>query len=42
MNAGVTTDIDGDARMGVPDLGADEVVGPVEWHYLYLPIILRN
>ena len=42
MNAGVMIDIDGEARVGVPDLGADEVVGPVEWRYLYLPIILRN
>jgi parallel beta-helix repeat protein len=29
VNAGVTTDIDGEARTGIPDLGADEVLAPV-------------
>jgi len=29
VNAGVTTDIDGQARTGIPDLGADEVLAPV-------------
>jgi hypothetical protein len=36
--AGVTTDIDGDSRDAVPDLGADERAGTV----IYLPIIMKN
>jgi len=37
VDAGVTTDIDGEPRMGLPDLGADEYIG-----YIYLPLVLRN
>jgi hypothetical protein len=37
VDAGVTTDIDGDVRLGVPDLGADEYV-----LHVYLPLVLRN
>lgn len=33
----VTTDIDGDQRLGLPDIGADEYV-----LHVYLPLILRN
>ncbi len=33
----VTNDIDGDRRIGIPDLGADEYVV-----YVYLPLTLRN
>jgi len=36
-NAGVTTDIDGDARDSLPDLGADER----GWR-LYLPLVMRQ
>jgi hypothetical protein len=35
---GVTTDIDGDPRLGVPDLGADEWVAA----RTFLPLILKN
>jgi len=37
VSAGVLTDIDGQPRVGSPDLGADEY----GW-FLYLPLILRN
>ncbi len=38
VDAGVTTDIDGDLRDSTPDLGADEFV----YHNIYLPVILKN
>jgi hypothetical protein len=41
VSAGVTNDIDGDTRTGVPDLGADEA-GSLDWHYLYLPSVMRQ
>ncbi len=41
VDAGVTTDIDGDPRDSTPDLGADEFVS-APGHELYLPIILKN
>ncbi len=41
LNAGVDTevdtDIDGETRIGTPDLGADEFIT-----YVYLPLVLRN
>jgi hypothetical protein len=38
VNAGVVDDIDGEIRLGIPDLGADEMPGP----RLFLPMIVRN
>jgi len=38
MSAGVAVDIDGDAREGVPDLGADELAQ----RRIYLPLVVRN
>jgi len=38
VDAGVTTDIDGDSRDSTPDLGADERAGAD----VYLPIIMKN
>jgi hypothetical protein len=38
VDAGVTTDIDGDSRDATPDLGADERAGTG----IYLPIILKD
>jgi len=40
VDAGVTTDIDGDPRDSTPDLGADELAGIGT--DVYLPIILKN
>ena len=37
VDAGIATDIDDEARWGLPDLGADEYIG-----YIYLPLVLRN
>jgi hypothetical protein len=37
VSAGVTSDIDGQPRLGVPDLGADEYLKCV-----YLPLVMRN
>jgi len=37
VDAGVTTDCDGDPRLGAPDLGADEYVV-----YTYLPLVLKS
>jgi hypothetical protein len=43
VNAGVTTDIDGQLRFSVPDLGADEYWAPGSHPmYIYLPLITRN
>lgn len=39
VNAGVTTDIDGQSRDPIPDLGADEFVGVTP---IYLPLIMRQ
>ena len=41
VNAGVTNDIDGDTRTGIPDLGADEAATS-DWHYIYLPVVVRQ
>ncbi len=38
IDAGVTTDIDGETRVGSPDLGADEFMTL----YVYLPLVLRG
>jgi hypothetical protein len=32
------TDIDGDPRLGTPDLGADEC----HWFSIYLPVVVRK
>jgi hypothetical protein len=37
IDAGVTTDIDGESRLGLPDIGVDEYITRV-----YLPLVLRN
>ena len=44
VDAGVTTDIDGDPRPDScsPDIGADELVTGLACRRVYLPIILRN
>jgi len=42
LNASVATDIDGQLRFGVPDLGADEYWPPGFSKYIYLPLITRN
>jgi hypothetical protein len=42
VNAGITTDIDGQPRFGVPDLGADEYWPPGYPKYIYMPLITRN
>ena len=39
VNVGAATDIDGDWRIGAPDLGADEYV--YDWQ-IYLPVIFRE
>jgi len=43
-NAGVLTDIDGDARSDgcAPDIGADELVTGLACRRVYLPVVLRN
>jgi hypothetical protein len=42
LNAGVTTDIDGQPRLGEPDLGADEYWPPGFPKYIYIPLVTRN
>lgn len=37
VDAGVTDDVDGEPRLGIPDIGADEY-----WAYIYLPLVMRN
>ncbi|MGC9348855.1 MAG: hypothetical protein ACP5JG_11995, partial [Anaerolineae bacterium] len=37
VSAGILTDIDGESRLAVPDLGADEYVA-----YVYIPVALRD
>jgi len=39
VNAGVTTDVDGELRHNPPDLGADEYNYP---YHLYLPLVIKN
>ena len=41
VNAGVTTDLDGQPRLDAPDLGADEYWAPGFPKYIYLSLILR-
>jgi hypothetical protein len=36
LNAGITGDIDGEARLGIPDLGADELDKP----HLFIPVMV--
>ncbi len=40
--AGVTDDIDGEIRWGIPDLGADELSEPQILLPIFLPVIVRN
>jgi hypothetical protein len=40
--AGILTDIDGQPRWGLPDLGADEYWLPGYPIYIYLPIAVRD
>jgi len=42
LNAGVTDDIDGEIRWGIPDLGADELAEPQLILPIFLPVIIRN
>jgi hypothetical protein len=42
VDAGVTTDIDGQPRFGAADLGADEYWPPGLPKYIYLPLVSRN
>jgi hypothetical protein len=44
VDAGVTTDIDGDPRPDScsPDIGADELVTGLTCRHVYLPVVLRN
>ncbi len=42
VDAGVTTDIDGDSRDSAPDLGADEFASSPGGNQLYLPIIMKG
>jgi hypothetical protein len=37
VDGGVTDDVDGEPRLGIPDIGADEY-----WGYIYLPLVIRN
>jgi hypothetical protein len=39
VDAGVLTDIDGDLRLGLPDIGADESMWSVS---VYLPLVVRS
>jgi hypothetical protein len=41
VSAGVTTDIDGQPRSAIPDLGADEYWAPGALKYIFLPLISR-
>ena len=40
--ARVVDDIDGEIRLGIPDLGADELAEPQILLPIYLPVIVRN
>lgn len=42
VSAGVTNDMDGEPRFGVPDLGADEYWAPGALKHVYLPLTLRQ
>jgi parallel beta-helix repeat protein len=42
VSAGVSTDIDGEPRFGIPDLGADEYWPPGGPKRVYLPLVLRQ
>ncbi len=37
VHAGVDDDVDGEPRLGIPDIGADEY-----WGHIYLPLVMRN
>jgi parallel beta-helix repeat protein len=42
VNAGVADDIDREMRLGIPDLGADELTEPQPSIPIFLPMIIRN
>jgi hypothetical protein len=41
VDAGVAFDIDGEPRLGLPDLGADEYWAPGSLRRVYLPLVVR-
>lgn len=42
ISVSISTDIDGEPRLGTPDLGADEYWAPGALKRVYLPLVLRQ